>query len=302
MTPDPTDKAPGAVDLEAAEAAMNQWSGVAPTNPYDTRICHTRDMGRLLIAEVTRLREEWARERGVIHDDLLVLLDTLGMGTHARPQSSREVFFEAVAEVKRLREDLANRKAQAHWKEIEVQKYEAEAAGFQDLARRECLRADRAEARVAELEKAICKAMSATEPIAQIRILDAALAGNKGNAPTGRIEPPGYPNRVASLRDTALSSQAGGAKPGASDPLRLVRYENGHCWQPMRDGSVVCSRCSKEAGRTLNVHCPIGPEEGQPDFKPTPDVVPVERAVLEHVRWRAHEPYLSCPGVKEKKT
>lgn len=65
----------------------------------------------LLAAEVSAHRAE----QDAVHADLSQMLRVLGMGDHARPQSSHEVMLDAINEVGRLRTRLAEIENAVTW-------------------------------------------------------------------------------------------------------------------------------------------------------------------------------------------
>jgi hypothetical protein len=105
----------------------------------------------LLAAEVSAHRAE----QDAVHADLSQLLRVLGMGDHARPQSSHEVMLDAISEVGRIR--LALERAEAIIGERDRQmahereRAEALIVQAQDYATAESERADRAVALALEI-------------------------------------------------------------------------------------------------------------------------------------------------------
>jgi hypothetical protein len=83
----------------------------------------------LLADEVSAHRAE----QDAVHADLSMLLRVLGMGDHARPQSSHEVMLDAINEVGRIR--LALKRAEAIIGERDRQLAEARAQERERIAR-----------------------------------------------------------------------------------------------------------------------------------------------------------------------
>jgi hypothetical protein len=109
----------------------------------DLRALLNAAMPFLAAAEVSAHRAE----QDAVHAGLSQMLRVLGMGDHARPQSSHEVMLDAINEVGRIR--VALERAEAIIKERdrqlahEQERGEALVAQAQDYARAESERADR---------------------------------------------------------------------------------------------------------------------------------------------------------------
>ena len=96
-----------AIPPEAVEAALVARADALIDRPDPTALSEERLTGQMLEAAAPFLAADLTRrqiqERDAIRADIGQLLEALGLGDYARPESPHQVMLQCIAEVRRLR-------------------------------------------------------------------------------------------------------------------------------------------------------------------------------------------------------
>lgn len=145
--PEEAVKAAGSIIYADIHALLDAGADRIECNPIARRVLEAA-LPHLLAAGGSAHRAE----QDAVHADLSQLLRVLGMGDHARPQSSHEVMLDAINEVGRLRTRLAEIENAVTWNTSCTSCATVLDSAYRETCRREA--AEAALARVRALDSA----------------------------------------------------------------------------------------------------------------------------------------------------